>query len=254
MWYAHHKLGKSEPLSKNVPSDLPQPQLKHQVEKQSHNSPKKVNMQWVGEALEKGKIKATQDQVHLFEDILWRSEVLSKEDLACFTEDEFLHHIVELYKDELMPLARRKKFESLYACVAKNNVRGGSSDQLSDQLSNSSLLSQRELEEKMLYLQKEMDKCRNVNLNDVASKKKVDSLQRKLDAVFQSTVVGHGNQVSDAVATKQGATISIVNPTADEQMSELRLMLMQLQEEFDSFRLESEKNAEKQAESKKKKN
>ena len=252
MWYAHHKLGKSEPLSKNVPSDLPQPQpqLKHQVEKQSHNSPKKVDMQWVGEALEKGNIKATQDQVHLFEDILWRSEVLSKEVLACFTEDEFLHHIVELYKDELMPLARRKIFELLYACVAKNNVPGGSSDQLQ----KSTLLSQRELEEKMIYLQKEMDKCRNVNLNDVASKKKMDRLESKFDAVFQSTVVGHGNQVSDAVATKQGATISVVNPTADKQLAEHGLILMQLQEEFDSFRLESEKAAEKQAESKKKKN
>ena len=196
-------------------------------------------MQWVGEAFKKEKIDVMPEQVLLFEDILWRNEIHSKYDLSILTEDDFVKHIVEKHKDELMPILRRRKFEALHACITKDVV-GKSSEY-------STIHLQRELEEKVMHLQK-------VNLNDVASKKKMDRLESKLDAVFQFTVVGHGNQVSDAVATKQGATISVVNPTADKQLAEHGLMLMQLQEEFDSFRLESENNMEKQAESKKKKN
>ena len=206
-------------------------------------------MQWIGEVFEKEKIDVMPEQVQLFEDILWRNEILSKEDLASLTEDEFKHHIVGSHINELMPILRKKKFESLHACVTKN-VTAGSGDSQHISTIHSQ---QKELEEKVLYLQNEIDKCRKVNLNDVASKRKVDSLQRKLDAVFQSTIVGHGNQVQDAVSTKEGATIRIVNPSADERMSELRMFLMQLQDDFDSFRLELDNNKEKQAESKKKK-
>ena len=241
VWYAHHKLGKSESILNKKQPDLSRPQLT-QVDPQSHTSPKKVDMQWVGEAFEKNEIDVMPDQVQLYESILLRNEIFSKKDLASLTEEEFMHHIVGSHVEELMPILRKKKFESLHACVTNKNVEGSAGQE-----HNSMLHSQKELEEKMAYLQKEMDKCRRVNLNDVASKKKLDSVQRKLDAVFQSTVVGHGNQVSDAVATKQGATISIVNPKADEQLAEHGLLLMQLLEEFSNLKCEFEMMEEKQS-------
>ena len=185
------------------------------------------------------------EQVLLFEDILWRNEIHSKYDLSILTEDDFVKHIVEKHKDELTPILRRRKFEALHACIAKDVVGKSIDDSAFDTLG--------ELEEKMMLLQKEMDNCQKVNPNDVASKKKVDSLQRKLDAVFQSTVVGHGNQVSDAVATKQGATISIVNPKADEQLAEHGLLLMQLLEEVSALKCEIESMEEKQSQFKNKK-
>ena len=119
--------------------------------------------------------------------------------------------------------------EDIAACFTKDIVGGGGGgDKLHDYVSNS----RKVLEDEVLYLQRE------AAITDITSKKEVENLQRKLDAVFQSTVDGQGNQVSDAVATKQGATIGIVNPKADEQMSELRLILMQLQEEIDSTLLQ----------------
>ena len=241
VWHAHHKLSKSDSKRNKKQSDLPRPQFS-QVDRQSHTSPKKVDMQWVGEAFENEKIKVKPEQVQLFESILWQNEILCKEDLASLTEEEFMHHIVDKHIHELMPILRKKKFESLHACVTNKNVGGSVKKELS-----SNVHSQRELEEKVMYLQKEMEKCRRVNLNDVASKKKLDSVQRKLDAVFQSTVVGHGNQVSDAVATKQGATISIVNPKADEQLAEHGLILMQLLEEFSNLKCEFEMMEVKQS-------
>ena len=122
-----------------------------------------------------------------------------------------------------------RNLEDIAAGVTKDVAGGGGGgDKLHDYVSNS----RKELEDKVLYLQREAD------ITDMTSKKEVESLQRKLDAVFQSTAAGQGNQSSDAVATKQGAIIDIVNPVADEQMSELRLTLMQLQEKLDSTLLQ----------------
>ena len=209
---------------------------------ENSESAAKLDMSWVGDAFENEGISVTTEQLQIFERILFRNEIYSKKDLSILTYDEFVTDIVNSHVDELMPRVRKKKFECLHSCVTKG-VAG-----VNRPVSSMSLCLQQEvMEQKEIInrLQTDMKMCQKVNLNDIASKKKVENLQRKLDAIFESTVVGHGNQVQDVVTTKQGATISIVNPKADEQMAEQRLLLLQLQEEFDSFRAEMESEARK---------
>ena len=83
--------------------------------------------------------------------------------------------------------------------------------------------------------QQRLAKHEKVNPDDVVSKQLVASLQRRFDAVFQSTLVGHGNKVQEVVAPREGATVSIVNPKADEQNAILLDEICSLQLKIDEL-------------------
>ena len=184
---------------------------------------KKVDMQWIGEVFANERVFVDVELLQIYENILLRNEIYSKEDLVLFSEALFMTEVVNNHVAELKPPIRRIKFESLHTYAVKQNRNYQQRDEM--------LLLQQEFRD----LQQRLAQFENVNPDDLASKRLMSSLQRKFDAVFQSTLVGHGNQVQEVVATREGATISIVNPKADEQNTILLDEICTLQEKIEEL-------------------
>ena len=74
----------------------------------------------------------------------------------------------------------------------------------------------REIEEATRALMEENKLLRRTA--EAAIKKKADDADAVLKSLFQSSTVGGGLQVREAVASKEGAVVRTVNPEVDHQM------------------------------------
>ena len=76
-------------------------------------SHKKVDMQWIGEVFARANVSIDIEFLQLYESILLRNKIYSKEDLALFTKEDFMIEVVSNHEAELKPSILRLKFESL---------------------------------------------------------------------------------------------------------------------------------------------
>ena len=104
-----------------------------------------------------------------------------------------------------------------------------------------------EMRQKVQEMERQLERLCNVDFSDMASAKEAQRIKQTLQAVFQASFVDQGSQVQEAVATREGATISVVNPQAERRLDvtdgvvqELLAAMQQEIEELES-RQESKK-------------
>ena len=198
------------------------------MEKRSRNS------HWIEETLQ-DESRVTMEQVLLFESILNRNEIFSKQDLSRVSEEEFVNDIVKEHLSELKPIGVKKKFEALHSKVRQEfNRKDKDHVQLQQELLEMKKIitqlqvkleetekrtkpnsKQEVLEQQVMMrqLQETLNRSENMDLDDVAGARQ---LQKTLDTVLQSS----GN-------SKVG-----------ENLTEIRELCLQLQEVDESIQSE----------------
>lgn len=204
--------------------------VKTKATKISSSSSSSASSDWITEVL---GTSVSDDIVLVFCNILAQEDLNSRELLASVSRVEFQECIVDKYLNDFKSLGMKKMFEMLHCKVTSDTSYSTVPVSNNDGAENSAAYfagnqeKMAKMEERMLEMQQQL---RNVNHTDVASAKEVMKMKNTMDAVFQSSFVGKDNQVQEAVATREGATIRVVNPQADLRMDVTDGVVLEMQD------------------------